>query len=162
MVATRSLLIVTTLAAAAVLAGCMAPPEGLTCRADSEGNHLSWDTVENATHYHVYRLPGESTDLPNATRIGTTEDTTFTDEDVVVGETYTYFVTAAAPWSDEELDVLEDMAEEDETFIVPEENESFPSEPCIVTAVPVFASPVLGAIALAGCVGAYVVLRKRG
>ena len=158
MLAARPLVLTICLATAAVLAGCMAPPEGLSCRADSEGNHLSWEAVENATSNNVYRMLGDTDDVLNATLIGSSEDTSFTDPDVEEGQTYTYWVTAVGPWDEETLDTFEE-AEIDESEIPP--NESVPSEPCVVTAVPFFTTPIVGAVALAGCVGAYVVLRRK-
>lgn len=148
-----ALLLVAAIGGATLVAGCVAPPTNLVCRAASDGNHLAWDEAENATHYKVYR--GDS-DFLNATHIGTTDDTSFHDANVTAGETYRYWVTSVGPWPQE---VIDEAEKQNETL--PEENESLPSEVCEVTTVPEFPTLAVGALALAGAVGAYATMRRK-
>ena len=56
-----------------------------------EGIQLSWDSVNNASHYNVYR--GESS-TGNWVPIGLQEGTSYLDTDLMPGATYYYYVVA--------------------------------------------------------------------
>lgn len=110
-------------------------PEDLMAVAQSDGTVLiTWDEVEDAEAYGVYRATGESEDF---VLLDTTTDTEYNDTTTAVGVTYHYIVTA---WDG----LLE-------------------SEGCAsvtTTAIPFFPGLVLGGLAVAGSVGAYRWLRR--
>ena len=111
-------------------------PAGVGATANDGGSiTLSWTAADGATTYNVYRGPNAD----SMTLVGTTTETSFTDETTEAGNTYTYRVTAVGPGGEsEDCGVIE------------------------ATAIPFFPSFVVGALALVGAVGAYAVVgRKR-
>nr|AIA14600.1 Fibronectin type III domain protein [uncultured bacterium] len=66
----------------------LASPTGLVIVAESSGTiaRLTWDTTSSATSYQVWR---------DGTQIGTTNDTTYTDNGLSPGQTYDYKLIAA-------------------------------------------------------------------
>lgn len=112
-------------------------PPGVSATAESDGDvRLEWDAVENATQYRVYRAVGEGELEDYAWVPGDT--TAFTDTDTVAGETYTYIVTAA--FGSHESEICEEVT---------------------VTAIPLFPSALVGALAGAAALASLVVLRRR-
>jgi hypothetical protein len=103
-------------------------PANVSATAGPDGIALSWDAVENATGYVVYR---NGVWLANAT------GTSYLDADVEAGVTYSYRVTAIVGGV-----------------------ESEGCESVEATAVPFF-GPIAGGLALAGLVGAFVVMRRK-
>lgn len=95
---------------------------------------LEWAGVPDATQYVVYRaLEGGDFEI-----LATTTDTSYTDTDVEVGVTYEYYVTAVVGGIESEnCEIVE------------------------ATAIPFFTAPLLGALALAGSLAAFVVLRRK-
>ncbi len=65
-------------------------PQGLTATYSNGNVTLSWNPVENATLYKIYR--GLSSG--NESYYGNTTNTTFIDSNVSAGHTYYYYVTA--------------------------------------------------------------------
>lgn len=108
-------------------------PEDLEANANGDGSiTLRWSAVDDALGYEVHRTSSDGHVL------WAVEETTFTDRGTVVGQTYTYEVRAVtAGGTSTDCPSVE------------------------VTAVPFFAAPILGAVALAGGVGAYVAMRRR-
>lgn len=103
-------------------------PPNVTAVAGEDGILVSWDAVENASGYVVYRDGGTLTE---------TTGTSHLDEDVEAGVTYTYRVTAVVGGV-----------------------ESTGCPAVEATAIPFF-GPVVGGLALAGLVGAFVTLRRK-
>lgn len=124
--------------------GCDSPPPVVPCpvildvEAKSDDGDatitLTWTGVANASAYVVYRaVDGEDFD-----QVGDTDATTFVDADVEVGVTYEYYVTAVIG-----------------------NNESVACEIVEASAIPFFPTLVVGAVAVAGSVGAYAWLRRK-
>lgn len=65
-------------------------PENIDAFPEHEANAVNWSTVEDADNYTLYR----SHEGGPFEEIAVTEDTQFTDENVTVGDSYTYRVTA--------------------------------------------------------------------
>ena len=95
---------------------------------------MSWDAFAGATAYNVYRAEG-SGDLE---LVATVTGTTFQDEDVVAGTTYTYTVTAMVGGVETEACELVE-----------------------ITAIPVFPTLIAGALAGIAGIGSYAFLRRR-
>lgn len=95
---------------------------------------LTWSAVAAADAYAVYRASGgEDFDL-----LDVTTATSFVDDDVDVGVTYEYYVTA----------IIDGVESENCAFVQ-------------ATAIPFFPSLAVGALALVGSLGAFVALRRR-
>ncbi|WP_416147562.1 hypothetical protein ACM26V_15145 [Salipaludibacillus sp. HK11] len=73
-------------------------PDGLSVGDQSQGEvTFSWNGVDNAVRYHVYRTRYNPEDFPDTNifeRIGETEHPTFTDEDIFSPNPYYYVVRA--------------------------------------------------------------------
>ena len=110
-------------------------PPGLVAAAlDDAGVELNWTAVAGADGYMVYRAEADG----DFEAIAAVEETTFLDLDVTGGVVYSYYVTA----------FVGDV-------------ESVGCQVVTVTAIPFFGAPILLAVAVAGAVGAYAVLRRR-
>jgi len=115
-------------------------PPGLELEARSTDGRadifLDWDAVPGATAYNVYRAVGGG-DFEYQVTIDTY--TSYVDDHgIVVGETYEYYVTAVVNgFESENCEIVE------------------------VTAIPFFPSLAVGALALLGGVGAFVMMRRR-
>ena len=115
-------------------------PPGLQVTARSTDgradNFLEWEPVANATGYNVYRAV-DGGDFEYQVTIDTY--TSYVDDhDIEVGVTYEYYVTAVVGGVESEnCEVVE------------------------VTAIPLFPTLAIGALALAGSVGAYAMLRRK-
>lgn len=109
-------------------------PTNLQATAESDGDvRLTWDTAEGAVSYNIYRtVEGGDFDY-----LATTTDTTYTDTTTEVGVTYEYIVTAFDG-----------------------ESESVDCDSVTVTAIPFFPSLMVGAVALAGSVGAFALISR--
>jgi len=117
--------------------------EDLAARAIEDGHiELTWTAAPNASYYHVYRQTAGD-DLPNGRPnleyLGNTTATRFVDTTSHAGVTYRYEVTA----SDGDLLYAESC------------------DIVSVTAVPFFGAPLLTGLALAGALGAFVMMRRR-
>lgn len=97
---------------------------------------LTWSAAAGAETYMVYRaLPGEDFELAGSVDGDTL---TYRDEDVEAGVTYEYYVTAVIGGIESEnCEVVE------------------------ASAIPFFPTLLVGVVAVAGSVGAYVLLRRR-
>lgn len=116
--------------------GIECPPMDLTATANADGSiSLNWtDVGEAADEYNIYRSAGGGA----LVFLDSTSDTTYTDESTTVGVSYTYAIT-----------------------IVKDGRESEICARAQATAIPFFGAPILAALALAGSVGAFAVLRRR-
>lgn len=65
-------------------------PENIEATPEREANAVNWSSVEDADNYTLYRSEGGA----SFEEIAVTEATSFLDENVTVGESYTYRVTA--------------------------------------------------------------------
>lgn len=102
----------------------------------AEGSILvTWDEVAEATEYRVYRSVGDDESF---IKVATVTSESYNDTSTAVGQTYYYKVTAF------------------DGFI-----ESEDCEAVIATAIPLFPTLAVGAVALAGSVGGYAMLRRR-
>lgn len=113
-------------------------PENIRGRAEANPptNVVAWDAFHNATSYNIERATGNGAFEP----LGTTNHTEFHDDNVTVGTTYQYRVTAlSGTW----------------------ESESCDDEVAQITAIPVFTSLVAAVAAAAIGVGAYVASRRK-
>lgn len=122
-------------AACAPSEGVCPGPHGLAAEAHETHVGLAWDAVAGAEAYRVYRADGPG----EAELIATIEgETTFKDEEVEAGSTYTYFVTALT--ADGETEACSMMES---------------------TAMPVFPSLIAAVAGTIGAVGAYAIGRRR-
>ena len=76
-----------TLASVVSMSDMLPSPENLTGIAGDSQVELEWAGIDSVDFYNVYRNGGTSA-------YATTTELTFTDSDVINGETYTYYVTA--------------------------------------------------------------------
>lgn len=110
-------------------------PEEIQARNDGQTIVLNWTSVEDAEKYTLYRAEANGTyDDP---LVNTTE-TNYTDEDVEIGTTYKYTVTAT---------------------IEGEETEA--CDEAVITAIPDIATVLGGTMALLAGVSSYAVYRRR-
>ena len=110
-------------------------PENVMAAAQGDGSIvITWDEVEDADEYRVYRSTNETGPF---ILLDSTENETFTDDTTAVGQTYYYMVTAVVG-----------------------EVESEECEVVSATAIPLF-GPIAGAVALVGSVAAFAALRRR-
>ena len=113
-----------------------AAPTDLVCFADEAGVHLDWSDVPQATGYNVYRRTGSSGPF---VLVASSATSSYVDSTAAVGQSYQYRVTALSAGG-----------------------ESEPSAHCTIASVPEFPTLLAGAVAIAGSVGAFVALRRRG
>ncbi|MBQ8843114.1 MAG: hypothetical protein IJZ65_10855, partial [Ruminiclostridium sp.] len=76
----------------------LSAPKNVTAKLEDTSIVISWDEVEFATAYEVYR---------DETLLGTAETNSFTDEEVEKGKTYTYSVKAYS----EDFDIYSEASE---------------------------------------------------
>lgn len=119
--------------------GCHEPPEcptDLTAVPQADGSILlSWNAVDDAVSYDVYRGTGADGDL---IFLDETTDTTYSDETTAVGQLYRYRVTAFDG-------VLESRG----------------CEVVAATAIPFFPGLAVGAAAVIASVGAFAWMRRK-
>lgn len=111
-----------------------APPEDLTCVAESGRIRLDWNDVDQATGYNVYRATGSGSFVP----LDTTASSSYDDTTAAAGQTYRYRVTSLS-----------------------DGGESGPSEECTAMAIPFFLSLMAALVATAAIVGVVRLLRRR-
>lgn len=68
-------------------------PNSIDAQSSGKTVILTWDSVENAELYTIYRYQ-EIAD--NAKPIGTTSSTSYTDDNVTTGKTYYYYIQTLA------------------------------------------------------------------
>ncbi len=107
-------------------------PIAVACEADAGGNRVTWEKAQGATKYYVYR----SVEGGAYAYRGSATSPAYFDNATAHGNTYKYVITAGT-W----------------------EGESGASEACEVTAVPIFSTVAVLALAIVAGVGVYVSLR---
>nr|WP_152417704.1 hypothetical protein [Haloferax larsenii] len=75
---------------------CGVPPRKINQNAQTD---LSWDAVDNASEYRIYRATSSGSNTAGYSRIATVSDptTSYSDTGVTDSETYYYCVTAYNP-----------------------------------------------------------------
>lgn len=122
-------------------------PQDIRATVHEDGILVEWDEWTFARAYEVYRAEGNGEPEQVAVTSGDNpmdgqvdpHQTSYFDEDVEPGTTYTYHVQALAPPPDTS-DVCGEVS---------------------ATAIPVFPTPLVGMAAAAAGAGMYVVLRRR-
>ena len=66
-------------------------PKDVTCTAEGDGVHVSWDASTGATSYGVWRKVGNNGEW---IKIGTTSDTSYVDHTAASGQLYHYAISA--------------------------------------------------------------------